>query len=261
MQKPGRKHRHIVRSHQALIWACFLSVLAMLGTVVMDVTISQTHTLDSPTPIKIIQYVGDNILLWRSTCAVHALGTIMFVFFCVAFVQVVQRRFRALTTFALLLVAIAASSSLTAEFNLLVLASDLARDQLNGLSYMPADVFQSAWLIIAGAITHYILIGNTLNGIAGVILTGCALATPAFPKALAWLSVPVWLLTLGASVVGATGKLELALLLMGASSLAFVIWAGAIGIAIPFITKQTKQPGVGNSSGAEPLTDTLSHPS
>ena len=249
-------------THNLLSWAALLSVLTVIGSVVMDIVLAQSHGLDSPTPLKIIQYIGDNILLWRATCAVHALATIMFVFFCVAFVQTLERRYRTLTTFALLLVAIAASSSLTAEFSLLVLASDLARDQLNGLNYMPADAFQSAWLIIAGAITHYILIGNTLNGMAGVILTGCSLVHRTFPKPLAWLGIPVWLIMLAASVVGAMGKLETALLLMGAASLAFVTWASALGIAMPFMAKQIKISAVDESSGAEPLTDeTLSHPS
>jgi hypothetical protein len=227
----------------------------------MDVVISQGHSLDAPTPIKIIQYISENILMWRAACASHALSTIMFVFFCVAFVQTLERRYRTLTTFALLLVAVAASSSLNAEFTLLVLASDLARDQLNGSAVMPADAFQSAWLIIAGAITHYILIGNTLNGIAGVILTGCCLVHRNFPKPLAWLGIPVWVITITASVTGAMGRLETALLLMGAASLAFITWAASVGIAMPFIAKQREAAAVGQSSGAEQLTDTtLPHP-
>ena len=260
MHKPGKKQRHVMTTHYVLSWACLLAVIAVLASVGFDIAVAQSHSLNSPTPIKVIQYISDNILLWRATCALHALSTIMFVFFCVAFVQTLERRYRPLTTFALLLVAIAASSSLTAEFNLLVLASDLARDQLNGLNYMPADAFQSAWLIIAGAITHYILIGNTLNGIAGIVLTGCSLVHRNFPKALAWLGLPVWALTIGASLVGSTGRLEMALLLMGAASLAFVVWSSSIGIAMPFVAKQRFAPAVDKSSETETITDTLSHP-
>lgn len=261
MQKPSKRHRHKIATHYVLSWACALAVFSALAALGMDVAIAQGHSLEAPTPIKIIQFISENILLWRAACAVHALETIMFVFFCVAFVQTLERRYRALTTFALLMVAVAASSSLDAEFTLLVLASDLARDQLNGSSAMPADVFQSAWLIIASAITHYILIANTLNGIAGTILTGCSLAHRNFPKPLAWLGIPVWTVTLAASIAGAMGRLETALLLMGAASLAFITWAAAIAIAMPSIAKQRMASTVGSSSGAEPLTDTtLSHP-
>lgn len=224
--------KRVVRRRVA--WICLLTALAHVIATLLSVYAIREGNLGDFSPLRLMQFVPQHVILWRCAWLCAALASLSFVLFALAICHLIDRRLRPALAFALILVTVAVSNDLSGQLSMLVLFSDLAYQFRAHGSFLQHETAQLAWTTMSQALTESVLVANTLYSIAGLVIVVCALLTRSFPRWLAWAGLPVWVATLSVSVLSFLGALKWALVLLLASTVAFAIWAMVMGLSWMF---------------------------
>ncbi len=222
--------------------ACMIAALIHTAAIMLGVYTVREGNLGDFVPMKILEFVAGNVVLWKSTCLMACVATIAFVVLLIVLREVVERRLRVALNVATVLTAIAAPPALNGQMTMAVLFCDFALQNHYHHAAVAHEVSELAWAVMNSGITQCILIGNTLNSVAGIIIVACMLNSKNFPKWLAWLGMPIWIASLNVSALAFMGSLQWALVLAIASSIAFVMWATAMGLIFRMMGRPEPRP-------------------
>lgn len=211
---------------------CLVTALAHTVAVLLGVFAIRDGNLGDLSPLRLLQFIPQHVILWRSAWLAAAVASVSFAVFAVACCQLVDRRFRAATAVALIFVTVALTNDLNGQFSMMVLFSDLAYQMRGHGSFLQHETAQLAWSTMNQALTQSVLIANTLDALAGLIIGVCATLTRSFPKWIALVGLPIWLVMLSVSVLSFLGALKSALVLLLAVTVAFVLWAMVMGYVL-----------------------------
>ncbi|HEY9868460.1 MAG TPA: hypothetical protein V6D08_04790 [Candidatus Obscuribacterales bacterium] len=213
-------------------WVCLATALAHTVAVLLGVFAIRDGNLGDLSPLRLMQFIPQHIILWRSVWLASAVASLSFAVFAVAYCQLVDRRYRAATAVALIFVTVALTNDLNGQFSMMVLFSDLAYQMRGHGSFLQHETAQLAWSTMNQALTQCVLIANTLYGFAGFIISLSAMATRSFPKWIALVGLPIWFVMLSVSVLSFLGALKSALVLLLAVTVAFVLWTMVMGYVL-----------------------------
>lgn len=206
-----------------------MAILHVIAGVFSAYLVREGNLLEM-SPIKLLRFIPEHLLIWRLDCLLLAAASLSFATFVVCAREVFDAAAGTLATLAVVCVTIAAANDLSGLCSMLVLMSDLSQQfGLHG-HFLVHETIQLAWATMDHALAQCLLIGNTLYSLSGILVVRCAFLTESFPKWLAWTGLPIWLVTLTVSVLAFLGMLQWVIIVTMATVLVFVIWCTAIGV-------------------------------
>lgn len=234
--QPGRNHFRLVG------WFCVASAVVHVFSLLLSLQVVRIGDLLAFSPVKLMRFISDHQLLWRSCCLFNGISSVSSVLIFLMFNMIVDRKVRILTRVGMLLTIIACASELNAHSSFLVLLSDLAVQLKLNSSYLKNDLLQLSWVIINQSLAQILLVGNTLWSVAGLLATVAILQTKSLPKWLVWIGMPVWLLSFSATCVAFAGELSLCFSMMLAFQLGFVLWTVCLAIVLDLHARPEPAP-------------------
>jgi hypothetical protein len=181
-------------------------------------------------PIKLLRFIPEHLVLWRSDCLLLAAASLSFATFVVCAREIFDSAAGTLATLSVVCVTIAAANDLSGLCSMMVLFSDLSQQFGSHGHFLVHETIQLAWATMDSALAQCLLIGNTLYSLSGLLIVRCAFLTESFPKWLAWTGLPIWMVTLAVSVLAFLGMLQWVIMITMATVLVFVLWCTAIGV-------------------------------
>lgn len=181
-------------------------------------------------PSRLLSFVPEHIILWRSGCVALAAASLTFVTFVVCAREVLDERASTLATLAVVFATMATACELNGLFAMMVLYSDLAQQFGAHGAFLVHETIQLAWATMDQALSNCLLIGNTLYGLSGLLIMRSAALTESFPKWLVWAGLPIWIVTLAVSALSFMGALKWVLMITVSTVLVFVLWSTALGV-------------------------------
>ena len=224
--QPGRVHFRLVG------WFCVASAIVSVFALLVSLQVVRIGDLLAFSPVKLMRFVADNQLMWRSCCLLNALSSVSKVLVFLMLNIIVDRKARLLTRIGLILSLIGCAVDLSAQTSLLVVLSDLAVQLKLNSSYLKQDLLQLAWMTINQALGQIILVANLMYAFGGLTATIGLLQTRALPKWLFWIGMPVWLLSFAGTFVAFWGQLSLSFSLLLGFALGFIVWGVALAIVL-----------------------------
>ncbi len=173
-------------------------------------------------------------LLWRGLCAAFGFSSVVLLLVMVGWSNLVGRRFQPLPMFAILVMTMSAYATLDSFMMMMTRFADLARDATYSYSPNQMGTMQMVSASATEFLTRVLLMANVLESVSGIMLSLCSFLTKGFPRVLAWLGLLLWLGTLNASVVAATGQVDLAMTIYLGSRVGLIIWASVFGTIFTF---------------------------
>lgn len=214
---------------------CLFSAVVHVLAALVAIYTWRVGDLGEFSPVKLMRFVPDNVMLWRTSCLLTSASAISFVIVLAAIRETLPRRFRFASLIALILAIIGAANDLQSHFSMMVLFSDLASQMQ--LSFSKQDLMQLAWMVINQSLSQTFLIANILYCISGVIVSVAMVLTPEYPPWASWLGVPVFALGLATSVLAFAGSLNLAICFMFGTTIMYVAWVVVLGAAVDPLTR------------------------
>lgn len=191
--------------------------------------------------VNLMHFVPTHTMLWQITCMAIAMSSLSFLFLYLAIKQILRLRHTLWINAATFLVVIAVTVDLQSYSNLTILFSDLCVQLTKSSSYKQLLMLEG-WRTVNQGLTQSMLLANTLYSLAGLVLAGAIIAGRGLPKWLGWTWVPVWLAGLAASVLTFVGQLSWSLVIMFAMTIAFIIWAITLAVAVDPYTHSHRFP-------------------
>lgn len=228
------RYRHVqwvaIGSSISHIIAVFLTIYAFREGDLQD--LSLVHLMD---------FVPKHNAIWQSSCIAIGASSLSFLMLYVALKQVLRLRHSLWINAATFISVIAISIDMQNYGNLTITFSDIATQVVHSSGYKQL-LMMEGWRIINQALTQSVIISNTLYAISGLVLAGGIISGYGVPKWLGWTSIPVWLAGLASAILTFSGQLSLALVLMFAMTIAFILWTIAVAVAVDPYTHSHRIP-------------------
>lgn len=213
-------------------WVCVAAAICHVLALLVILYATRLGDLGAFSPAKLMKFVPDNQLIWRTMCLLSSLSSFSTVMVVLMLREVVTRRARLFMRVALILAVIGCAADLQSHFSLMVLFSDLATEIKSNGSYVRQELVQLAWMTVNQALSQTLLLTNLMYSLAGVLSVASLLMTRTFPQWLFWMGLPIWLIALSATLVAFAGQLIMALSLFICSVVGFIVWTVAIALII-----------------------------
>lgn len=223
--------RSAFRYVQAL---CLLSAVVHVLAALVAIYTWRVGDLGEFSPVKLMRFVPDNVMLWRASCLLTSASALSFVVVLAAIRETLPRKLRFAALIALMFAIIGAANDLQSHFSMMVLFSDLASQMQ--LSAVKQDLMQLAWMVISQSLSQTFLIANILYCLAGIVISVTMVMAPDYPDWVSWLGVPVFALGLATSVLAFMGSLNLAISFMFGSTILYVVWVVVLGAVVDPLT-------------------------
>lgn len=229
-------------------WFCVGAAIAHVAALLLILYVARVGDLSAFTPTKLMRFVPDHQLLWRSACLASSISSVSTVLVFLALNEIVAKKARLIMKIALVLAVIGCASDLQSHFSMMVLFSDLATQvKLNG-TYVRQELVQLSWVTINQALSQTLLLTNLLYSIAGILTVTALLRTKIFPQWLFWMGLPLWLISLSSTAVAFAGRLTLSLSLLVGSVIGFIVWTVAIALVLDLRGNPDKKERSGEQS-------------
>ena len=255
--KQQTTRRHSPRIHHqlhALTIVCFLTAILQSAALGLLIAFLQDFEFARFDLNRLLVYQPAHELLWRALCLASGSGAISLLCVTAGWSDLISRRFQSLTKFAIIAMGLAAYAALDSYFMMMTQFSDLARDVSYSYSPSQLSTIQLASLTITQFLTKLLLISNTLESVAGIVLALSSFLTDRFPRPVAWLGLVLWLGAINASVLASLGHTDLALKVYFGSRLLLIVWAAAFGSACAIKSAQQRTPGKRSGEAARELS-------
>lgn len=230
------------RIYRHFSYACFFMAAVHIIAAVLAVVAVREGELGEISPGKLLRFIPEHLILWRTSCLFIALSSISFVIFVVLIREILDRRVAHLATLAIVFAAIAASNDLNGLFNMMVLFADLAQQFRSHGHFLVHETMQLAWAIMDQSLTQCLLIGNSVYAASGVLVVAAGFSSDGFPKWLAWTGLTIWLVAIGISILSFLGMLQWVLVLTLATVVVFVMWSVAMGGTYWLLAERRHEP-------------------
>lgn len=212
---------------------CFLVIcLLHFVSTLVSIWCVRDGQLGQFAPGRLLVFVPLNLELWRLTLFTAVLSNLSLVVLAVLMRELLERRFRAHMLVALVLVAIGVSNCVSGEMDLMVGFADSCWGRFAHPGALGDTSVQIAWSLFGSAVTRCLLVGNSLYGIAALIMFSCALSSRLFPRGLAMLGTPLVVLISIMSVLAFFANFHWVLWCLLVTEALFVTWTFAMGFVL-----------------------------
>jgi hypothetical protein len=209
---------------------CFLAIcLLHFVSTLVAIWCVRDGQLGQFTPGRLLVFVPLNLDLWRMTWLTSVLANLSLVVLAVVMREILERRYRSYMLVALILVAIGASNCIAGQMDLMVSFADLCRGRFSHPGALGDTSVQLAWSLFGQSVTRCALTGNSLYGLASIIILGCALSSRLFPRGLAMLCIPLAPLIFTMSYLAFFANFYWLLWCLLVAETIFVTWTFAVG--------------------------------
>lgn len=227
---PMRRHRFV----QA---ACLFSAVSHVAATLICVYTFREGNFAYFSPQKLMQFVPEHLLLWRSSCLLVMLSSISTLVFILAMREVLEEKYRFLVGVAVLFAVVACGQDLSGISRMMVLFADISlQGALNAIS-VPQNLVQFAWSILNQSITESFMLASFLYGMGGLCISLCLTRTRILETRLAFAHLPVWMLMIACSVTTFLGYLPVSVVLSFIANLGISIISAISGVATDAVLK------------------------
>lgn len=227
--------------YRHLQWVALTSSISHIVAVFLAIYAFREGDLHGLSLIHLIDYIPKHLFVWQSTCLGVAFSSLSFVVFYLALQQVLRLQDKLWINAATFFTVMAITLDLQTCGSLMITLADIATQVVLAGSYKQLLLLES-WRIVNQALTQSMILSNSLYAISGLVLAGSIVTGFGVPKWLGWTSIPVWLAGLAASILAFCGQLSLALVLMFAMIIAFILWTIAVAVAVDPYTHSHRFP-------------------
>ncbi len=183
---------------------------------------------------RLLQFVPAFTGLWQISCFAVALSSVSYMVTFVAMKHVLRVRQTMWLNVGIFLVLIAVANDLHSLGSMMIYFADIARQFVNG-TFSKNQLLMEAWSVLSNSVTDSLIIANTLYSVAGLILARAIISGYGLPKWLGWTAIPIFVVGLLASILIFQGEFSMAIVMMFATIITFILWAVAMAVAIdPF---------------------------
>ncbi|MBY0547341.1 MAG: hypothetical protein K2W95_08625 [Candidatus Obscuribacterales bacterium] len=255
---PRNISQRIVYRYSALTVTCFVGAMLQALAVGLTVALVTSFRYEQFGLARLLWFVPSHEFLWRAWCVAYSLSALGLLLIAVNWSQLVARRFRETAQFSTLLIAISSYAAIDAYLMMMTQFSDLARDANYNFSVNQLGTMQLSAVTVTQFLTRLMLLSNSLECIAGIILSICGFLTPKFPRAVAWLGLIIWLIAINATITAACGQTDLAVKIYYGSRALLIALFTTFG-SVCTLRAADKSAGSLNkvTTGAEPASPPL----
>lgn len=239
-----------MRRHRFVQITCLIATIAHTAATLACVYTFRDGNFTEFSPAKLMQYVPQHLLLWRSCCLLTAFASISKLIFILAMREVLEEKFRFVVGVAVCLSVVACSQDLEAIGRMMVLFADISLQGALNCAFTGPELVQIGWTLINNSITQTFMFASILYGSAGLLICYCLNRTRVLPRSLAVAHLPVWLCTLLTGIATFFGYLPAAMCMMFAGSLGLSFLSAFTGVSIDSLLARKKEPAPSDDKSA-----------
>ncbi len=227
--------------YRHLQWMAIGSSVSHIVAVFLAIYALRQGDLHGLSLVHLVDYVPKHTLVWQSTCLAIGASSLSYLFLLLGIRQVISIANQLWITMAVLVTVIGVTLDLQTFGTLAITFSDISTQLIPSSNYKQL-LLMECWRIVNQSLTQSVIISNSLYAGSGLMVAASIITGVGMPKWLGWISIPVWLAGLAAAILTLTGQLTLAMVLMFAMTIAFIIWAIAVAVAIDPYTQVHRFP-------------------
>jgi hypothetical protein len=205
------------------------AIIHVLAALLICVCVRQGH-LGHITLIGLLHFVPSHLVLWRFTCLLNTMSSLLLIAFAIGYREIVDRRYHTSMTIAMFLIAIGVTQDLNGQFSIMVVFPNLASLLSVHGSFLYHQTLQLTWSALNQWYMQSVLQANLLFGIAWFLIVGSMLATKIFPKWIAWSGMPIVALMLSCAAFALLGDHQVAPAIVFILRAYMAVWFALLGL-------------------------------
>lgn len=229
-----------MRRHRFVQITCLIATIANTAATLACVYTFREGNFTDFSPAKLMQFVPQHLLLWRTCCLLTAFSSVSRLIFILAMREVLEEKFRFIIGVAVCLSVLACSQDLEAISRMMVLFADMSLQGALNCAFTGPELVQIGWTLINSSITQTFMVASILYGSAGLLISHCLSKTRVLPRSLALAHLPVWLCTSACALATFFGYLPAAMCLMFAGNLGLSFLSAFTGVSIDSLLERKR---------------------